>query len=64
MTFMMLMIPEATRGRAGHHARPEAVAAMIKYNEAMRKAGVLLALDGLHPPAEGVRVPSPAESRR
>jgi hypothetical protein len=35
---------------------PEAVEAMLKYNDAMRKAGVLLALDGLHPPVEGVRL--------
>ena len=34
----------------------EAVAAMMKYNEALQKAGVLLALDGLHPPSMGARV--------
>ena len=33
-----------------------AVAAMMKYNEALQKAGVLLALDGLHPPSMGARV--------
>ena len=32
------------------------VAEMMKYNEALKKAGVLLALDGLHPPASGARV--------
>jgi hypothetical protein len=35
---------------------PSAVAAMMKYNEALQQAGVLLALDGLHPPATGARV--------
>jgi hypothetical protein len=34
----------------------EAVAAMMKYNESLQKAGVLLALDGLHPPSTGARV--------
>jgi hypothetical protein len=32
------------------------VAAMMKYNEQLQKAGVLLALDGLHPPSTGARV--------
>ena len=35
---------------------PKAVAAMMKYNESLQKAGVLLALDGLHPPSTGARV--------
>ncbi|HYM69693.1 MAG TPA: YciI family protein, partial [bacterium] len=34
----------------------KAVAAMMKYNESLQKAGVLLALDGLHPPSAGSRV--------
>jgi hypothetical protein len=34
----------------------EAVAEMTKYNEQLAQAGVLLALDGLHAPDEGVRV--------
>jgi hypothetical protein len=29
---------------------------MMKYNEALQKAGVLLSLDGLHPPSMGARV--------
>jgi len=37
---------------------PDAVAveAMMKYNESLQKAGVLLALDGLHPPSMGAGV--------
>jgi hypothetical protein len=54
---MMLMIPRgyesATPGAVPDAA---AVAAMMKYNEALQKAGVLLALDGLHPPSMGARV--------
>ena len=34
----------------------EAVAAMMKYNEALKEAGVLITLDGLHPPSTGARV--------
>jgi hypothetical protein len=29
---------------------------MMRYNEALQDAGVLLALDGLHPPSSGARV--------
>src|SRR4029078_2466285 len=28
----------------------------MKYNEALKEAGVLIALDGLHPPSAGARV--------
>jgi hypothetical protein len=29
---------------------------MMKYNESLQKAGILLGLDGLHPPSAGARV--------
>jgi hypothetical protein len=35
---------------------PERVAAMMRYNEALKDAGVLITLDGLHPPSMGARV--------
>lgn len=57
MRFMMLMIP------LGYEAAPpdvqldpERVAAMMRYNEALKEAGVLITLDGLHPPSMGARV--------
>ncbi|MFC3550196.1 YciI family protein [Lysobacter cavernae] len=57
MRFMMLMIPKGYENAApGTVPDAEAVAAMMKYNEALQKAGVLLALDGLHPPSMGARV--------
>jgi hypothetical protein len=57
MRFMMLMIPKGYEKAApGATPAPAAVAAMMKYNESLQKAGVLLALDGLHPPSMGVRV--------
>jgi hypothetical protein len=57
MRFMMLMIPKGYE-TAGPGAMPDAkaVAAMMKYNESLQKAGVLLALDGLHPPSMGARI--------
>ncbi|MDD5247581.1 MAG: YciI family protein [Rhodocyclaceae bacterium] len=57
MRFMMLMIPQGyEKATPGAMPEAEAVAAMMKYNEALQKAGVLLALEGLHPPAMGARV--------
>src|ERR1700740_2743560 len=57
MRFMMLMIPKGyENAQPGAMPSAEAVAEMMKYNQSLRKAGVLLALDGLHPPSTGVRV--------
>src|SRR5712672_3436707 len=57
MRFMMLMIPKGyEKARPGTMPDAKAVAAMMRYNEALQKAGVLLALDGLHPPSMGARV--------
>jgi hypothetical protein len=57
MRFMMLMIPKGYEQAApGTIPDAKAVAAMMKYNEDLQKAGVLLALDGLHPPSMGARV--------
>jgi hypothetical protein len=54
---MMLMIPKGyEKAAADARPDPEHVAAMTKYNEALTKAGVLLSLDGLHPPSTAVRV--------
>jgi hypothetical protein len=54
---MMLMIPKGyEKAEPGAMPDPKAVAAMMKYNESLQKAGVLLALDGLHPPSMGARV--------
>jgi hypothetical protein len=54
---MMLMIPKGYEtAEPGAMPSAEAVAAMMKYNESLQKAGVLLALDGLHPPSMGARI--------
>jgi hypothetical protein len=60
MRFMMLMIPKGYENATpGTMPDAKAVAAMMKYNESLQKAGVLLALDGLHPPSMGARVSFP-----
>ncbi|HEV2549605.1 MAG TPA: YciI family protein [Stellaceae bacterium] len=58
MRFMMIMIPEVYRKpvRPDFMPDPQAIERMSKYNEALKKAGVLLALDGLTPPSAGARV--------
>src|SRR6201993_5527540 len=57
MRFMMLMIPKGYEQAApGTMPDAKAVEAMMKYNEELQKAGVLLALEGLHPPSMGARI--------
>ena len=57
MRFMMLIIPKGyEQARPGTMPDPNSVAAMMKYNEWLQKAGVLVTLDGLHPPSMGARV--------
>lgn len=57
MRFMMLVIPKAYETATADFAPPvELLRKMGKYNESLSKAGVLLSLDGLAPPAKGVRV--------
>lgn len=57
MRFMMLVIPKGYEdAEAGTMPDAADVETMMKYNEALQKAGVLLALDGLHPPSMGFRV--------
>jgi hypothetical protein len=57
MRFMMLMIPLGYEtAPAGTTPPADAVAAVMKYNKALKEAGVLIALDGLHPPSMGARV--------
>lgn len=57
MRFMMLMIPKGYENAApGTMPDAKAVEAMMKYNESLQQAGILLSLDGLHPPSAGARV--------
>jgi len=54
---MILMIPKGYESaQPGAMPDTKAVEAMMKYNESLQKAGILLALDGLHPPSMGARI--------
>jgi hypothetical protein len=57
MRFMMIVIPKGYE-KAKPGAMPDAkiVEKMSKYNESLQKAGVLLSMEGLHPPSMGARV--------
>lgn len=57
MRFMMLMIPKGyENAKPGTMPDAKAVEAMMAYNKSLLEAGVLLTLDGLHPPSMGARV--------
>jgi hypothetical protein len=57
MRFMMLVIPEGYESAApGTEPPTDLVEKMTLYNKELQKAGVLLALDGLHPPSMGARI--------
>jgi hypothetical protein len=58
MRFMMIV--KATKdSEAGAMPSEELVAAMIRYNEELAKAGVLLAADGLHASSSSIRISYP-----
>ena len=54
MRFMMFMYPQISEEDWNPSA--EDVAEMNRYNVELRKAGMLLALDGLRPPSDGASV--------
>jgi hypothetical protein len=57
MRFMMLMIPKGYETAApGTVPDAKAVEAMMAYNRQLQEAGILLDLNGLHPPSMGARV--------
>ncbi|HVV73764.1 MAG TPA: YciI family protein [Verrucomicrobiae bacterium] len=64
MRFMMFMIPKVyqpatapgERAQEGFTPPADAVEKMMKFNEELAKAGVLLGLDGLQPNSKGARV--------
>jgi hypothetical protein len=57
MRFMMLMIPKGYETAApGTMPEAKAVEAMMAYNKSLQDAGILVDLNGLHPPSMGARV--------
>ena len=62
MRFMVMAI--ATKeSEGGAPPKPEAFAAMQKYNEELAKAGILLAAEGLSPTSKGARVKFSGDKR-
>ena len=57
MRFMLMVIPKSYASATPDSVpTAEAAAKMKEFNNALQKAGVLLALDGLFPPSTGARV--------
>src|ERR1700674_4490790 len=57
MRIMVLMIPADRKSvEGGVMPDQKLISAMMKYNEDLAKAGVLLALDGLQPSSKGARI--------
>jgi hypothetical protein len=52
----MVIIKATKESEAGALPDPQLVADMGKYNEELIKAGIVLAMDGLHPSSKGARV--------
>jgi hypothetical protein len=63
MRFMAIIKAPAESEKEGVLPDPQLMAEMGKYNEELIKAGVLLAMDGLHPSSKGARVKFSGKSR-
>ena len=63
MRFMVIVKATAESEKEGALPDPQLMEEMGKYNEELSKAGVLLALDGLHPSSKGARVKFSGKSR-
>src|SRR5271170_5229840 len=63
MRFMVIIKATAESEKEGAHPDPQMIADMGKYNEELIKAGIVLAMDGLHPSSKGARVKFSGTSR-
>ncbi len=63
MRFMVIVKSTPESEKQGALPDPQLLIEIGKYNEELSKAGVLLALDGLHPSSKGARVKFSGESR-
>jgi len=59
----MVIIKATAESEKGALPDPQFLAEMGKYNEELIKAGVVLAMDGLHPSSKGARVKFSGKSR-
>ena len=63
MRFMIIVKATPESEKEGALPDPQLLLEMGKYNQELMKAGVLLALDGLHPSSKGARVKFSGKSR-
>ena len=63
MRFMVIVKATAESEKEGALPDPQLMAEMGKYNEELIKAGIVLAMDGLHPSSKGARVKFSGTSR-
>ena len=63
MRFMVIVKATPESEKEGALPDPQLPLELGKYNEELSKAGVLLALDGLHPSSKGARVKFSGKSR-
>ena len=56
MRFMVIVKSSPENEKEGFRPDPQLLAEMGKFNEELIKAGVVLAMDGLHPSRKGARV--------
>jgi len=60
---MVIIKAGAENEKQDFHPDPQLLAEMGKFNEELIKAGVVLAMDGLHPSSKGARVKFSGKSR-
>src|SRR5665213_1925478 len=63
MRFMVIVKATPASEKAGTLPDPKLMAEMGKFNEELIKAGIVLAMDGLHPTSKGARVKFSGKSR-
>jgi hypothetical protein len=63
MRFMAIIKASPESEKEGFRPDPQMMQEMGKFNEELMKAGVLLAMDGLHPTSKGARVQISGKSR-
>ena len=63
MRFMVIVKATPESEKQGALPDPKLMAEMGKYNEELIKAGIVLAMDGLHPSSKGARVKFSGNSR-
>ena len=63
MRFMVIVKATPESEKEGFRHDPKLLLEMGKYNEELIKAGVVLAMDGLHPSSKGARVKFSGKSR-